>query len=73
MNCDGEWIDARQSLFAELIIEYGRVLGVDEYVQRGLAAMRASFAMMYCPELPKAKKQWEATHPFLTRIDGRKY
>jgi hypothetical protein len=43
MNCDGEWIDARQSLFAELIMEYGKVLGVSEYTERGLAAMRASF------------------------------
>ena len=23
MNCDGEWNDARQSLFAELILQYG--------------------------------------------------
>lgn len=69
MNCDGEWIDARQSLFAELILEYGEILGVQEYRERGLAAMRASFAMMYCPELPIARKQWEAAHRFFGEKD----
>jgi hypothetical protein len=64
MNCDGEWLDSRQSLFAEIIIRYGQELGVDEYIQRGLAAMRASFVMMYCPENPKTKVQWEKKHPF---------
>ena len=64
MNADGEWLDARQSLFAEIIIRYGIELGVGEYVQRGLAALRASFVMMYCPENPGVKALWEKTHPF---------
>ena len=64
MNADGEWLDARQSLFAEVILRYGLALGVDEYVQRGLAALRASFVMMYCPENPGVKALWEKTHPF---------
>ena len=64
MNCDGEWLDSRQSLFAEIIVEYGRELGIEEYIQRGLAALRASFVMMYCPENPVTKKQWEKMHPF---------
>ena len=59
MNCDAEWNDARQSLFAELIVNYGLVLKEDEYIERGLAAIRASFQMMYCPENPKVKGQWE--------------
>ena len=50
MNCDGEWNDARQSLFAELILQYGVELDQKEYIERGLAALQASFVMMYCPE-----------------------
>jgi hypothetical protein len=64
MNCDGEWLDSRQSLFAELIVRYGLELDREEYVERGLAALRASFIMMYCPENPEAKAQWEKRHPF---------
>lgn len=64
MNCDGEWLDSRQSLFAEVIVKYGRELGMEEYIQRGLAALRSSFVMMYCPENGKTKAQWEKKHPF---------
>ena len=64
MNGDGEWNDSRESLFSEIILRYGQELSVDEYVQRGLAAMRASFVMMYCPENPRTKEQWEKRHPF---------
>jgi hypothetical protein len=69
MNADGEWLDARQSLFAEVIVRYGRTLKVEEYVQRGLAALRASFVMMYCPENPGVKALWEKTHPFFGPAD----
>ncbi len=64
MNCDGEWLDSRQSLFAEIIVKYGQELGIEEYIQRGLAALRASFVMMYCPENEKTKIQWEKVYPF---------
>lgn len=63
MNVDGEWNDSRQSLFAELIIRYGKELNNEEYIERGLAALRSSFIMMYCPENPVTKIQWEARHP----------
>lgn len=69
MNADGELNDARQSLFSELIMQYGEELGETEYYERGLAAMRVSFSMMYCPENPEAKEQWEAAWPFLTERD----
>lgn len=69
MNCDGEWNDARQSLFAPLIIEYGQLLQNNEYTERGMAALNASFAMMYCPLNTKAKKQWEAAWPFFNEKD----
>ena len=66
MNGDGEWNDSRESLFSEIILRYGQELSINEneYVQRGLAAMRASFVMMYCPENPRTKEQWEKRHPF---------
>lgn len=69
MNCDGELNDSRESLFAPLILEYGRSLDCAEYRERGLAALRAGFSMMYCPENPEAKAQWEATWPFFNERD----
>ncbi|MFD0712704.1 hypothetical protein [Paenibacillus sp. GCM10027626] len=69
MNADGEWNDARQSLFAELIVSYGIELGLDEYKERGLAALRALFALMYCPENAVVKERWEAAWPFLNERD----
>lgn len=69
MNADGEWNDARQSLFAELIVKYGQVFNSREYIQRGLAALRASFTMMYCPENPKTKLQWEKRWTFFGPLD----
>jgi len=69
MNVDGEWNDSRQSLFAELIIQYGEVLKRREYTQRGLAALSASFEMMYCPENPETKEQWEKVWTFFGKED----
>ncbi|HLR00563.1 MAG TPA: hypothetical protein VK102_09310 [Sphingobacterium sp.] len=69
LNADGEWNDARQSLFSELIIKYGQELDNKEYIQRGLAALRASFVMMYSPENPETKKQWEKAWPFFDPED----
>lgn len=64
MNFDGEWNDARQSLYAELFLDYYRATGESAYFERGVAALRASFVMMYCPENPTVKAAWERTWPF---------
>ncbi|MGG4102473.1 hypothetical protein AAXB25_00980 [Paenibacillus lautus] len=69
MNCDGEWNDARQSLFAELILQYGMELDLPEYIERGIASLQASFVMMYCPENEKTKQQWERAYPFFNEKD----
>ncbi len=69
MNGDGEWNDSRQSLFAELILQYGKELGQKEYIQRGLTALRSSFIMMYCPENPETREQWEKVYPFFDEKD----
>jgi hypothetical protein len=64
MNADGEWNDARQSLFAPLYLDYYRVTGEGEYFERGVAALRASFAMLYCPENATVRQAYERAHPF---------
>lgn len=69
MNCDGELNDSRQSLFAELIIKYGLLLNEKEYIERGAAAIRASFTMMYCPENPVVMEMWQRKWPFLGKED----
>lgn len=69
LNADAELNDARQSLFAELILRYGEILGLKEYEERGAAALKRSFTMMYCPENPEVKIQWEKVWPFLNERD----
>jgi hypothetical protein len=69
MNADGEWNDSRESLFAALILQYGQLLDVPEYKERGISALRASFAMMYCPENPATKAQWEKVWTFFGKED----
>jgi len=69
MNGDGEWNDSRQSLFAELILRYGTLLEREEYLERGIAALKASFVMMYAPENPVTRRQWEKVYPFFGEAD----
>lgn len=69
MNADAEWNDSRQSLFAELIMQYGKELGRKDYMQRGLAALKASFVMMYAPENLETKEQWQKRWQFLGKQD----
>lgn len=64
MNTDGEWNDSRQSLFAELFLRYSQVTGDPHLFERGVAALKSSFVMMYAPENVLAKEQWEQAHPF---------
>ena len=69
MNTDGEWNDSRQSLFAEIIIRYGKLLEMKEYEERGVAALRSSYIMMYCPENPLTKEQYEKVYPYFGEED----
>ena len=69
MNADGEWNDSRGSLFAELILQYGKLLNLPEYKERGICALKTSFEMMYCPQNPEAKTQWEKVWPFFNEKD----
>ena len=69
MNADGEWNDSRGSLFSELILQYGKLLNIPEYKERGICALKTAFEMMYCPQNPKAKQQWEKVWPFFNEKD----
>lgn len=69
LNGDAELNDARQSLFAVLLLRYAEITGEQEYRERGFAALRISFSMMYCPENPEAKEQWEKAWPFFNELD----
>lgn len=69
LNADAEWNDSRQSLFSELILQYGKLLDSDEYNERGWAALKASFVMMYSPLNPVTKAQWEKVYPFFGEED----
>jgi hypothetical protein len=48
-NSDAEWSDARQAQFAETYLNYYHVTNNKEYLQRAIAACRASFALMVIP------------------------
>lgn len=50
MNTDGEWNDARQAQFAETLANYYDATGEKIYLQRAVAALRASFALMVIDE-----------------------
>jgi hypothetical protein len=64
MNADGEWNDSRETLFAELFLDYYREIGDPDYFERGVAALKSGFIMMYCPENPAVKKMWEKVYPW---------
>jgi len=42
-NSDAEWSDARQSLCGNVLMDYYRATGKPEYLERGVAALRAQF------------------------------
>ncbi|MCX6623677.1 MAG: hypothetical protein NTY38_21935 [Acidobacteria bacterium] len=42
-NSDAEWSDARQSLCGDVLLDYYRATGKAEYLERGVAALRAQF------------------------------
>jgi len=49
-NTDAEWSDARQAQFSETYLNFFLQTGSTEYLQRSIAACRASFALMAIPE-----------------------
>ena len=49
-NTDGEWSDARQAQFADTYLQFYQATHEKEYLERAVAACRASFALMVLPE-----------------------
>jgi len=49
-NSDAELSDARQALFVRTYMEYYLETGNKEYMERGIAALRASWALQLLPE-----------------------
>jgi len=47
-NSDAEWSDARQSQFGNILLDYYRATGTVEYLERGVAALRAQFPVSPC-------------------------
>ena len=50
MNTDGEWNDARQAVIAPVLMDYYTATGNPEYMERGIAALKASFITMFLDE-----------------------
>jgi len=50
INNDAEWNDARQALFAGLLMDWYQVTGEAELFHRGIAALRSAFTLMYLEE-----------------------
>jgi hypothetical protein len=50
MNTDGEWNDSRQAVFAPMYMRSYQALGDPNLMHRGIAALRASFALFAIPE-----------------------
>jgi hypothetical protein len=48
-NSDGEYDDARQSQFGETLCDFGVTLNRRDLFERGVAALRASLALINCP------------------------
>ncbi|MDA2929532.1 hypothetical protein MYX84_06230 [Acidobacteria bacterium AH-259-O06] len=48
-NSDAEWLDMRQSGFAEALVRLGQLTSRQDYLERGIAALRASFALINHP------------------------
>ena len=63
MNTDAEWSDARQSVFAPLYIEFYEATGDSEYLERGIAAAKASFALACLPEHESCNPKGYLDHP----------
>jgi hypothetical protein len=47
-NSDAEWSDARQSQVGNILLDYYKATGTVEYLERGVAALRAQFPVSPC-------------------------
>jgi hypothetical protein len=52
-NSDGEWLDQRSNRFAGALVRVGLLSGRQDLIERGVAAMRASFTLANTPQSVK--------------------
>lgn len=48
-NGDAAWLDARQGEFADIVISYGKLLGRQDLIERGIASARAGLTLVNHP------------------------
>lgn len=61
------WCDADQALYAKTFLDYAVRCGRGEYFHRGVAALRAACALLYCRENGDVARMYEAAQPALAR------
>ena len=66
-NADAELSDARQGLFVRVYMEYYLITGKEEYIERGIATLRACWAMQLLKEY---KEQCPGNIQGIGSIDG---
>jgi len=49
-NTDAEWTDLRTGLYVLTLLDYYQATGNAEYFERGIAALRSCFTLLYIPE-----------------------
>jgi hypothetical protein len=57
-NTDGEWSDSRQGYFAVTLLKYFDITGRREYLERGIAALRAMFSLFESPTSPRTAENY---------------
>lgn len=57
-NTDAEWSDSRQGYFALTLMNYYELTGEKEYFERGVAALRAMFALFESPTSPRTAENY---------------
>jgi len=65
-NTDGEWTDLRTGLFVLTLLDYYQATGNSEYFERGIAALRSCFTLLYIPENTIIYNRLRKLQPSLT-------
>lgn len=57
-NTDGEWSDSRQGYVAETYVRYYAATGKREYLERGIASLRAMFSLFESATSPRTAENY---------------
>ena len=70
-NTDGEWSDSRQGYFAVTLAKYYELTDKKEYLERGVAALRAMFSLFESAESPRTAENYaHASYDQLAGVTG---